>query len=316
MDDKKVLNSRCCCKKQLTDISNDKVVMIIPCEHLFHCKCLFECNNLICPICNQTFTNILSLRDYKKGIMTRQQFADILSMTIVVPKDQISTTSMINNIPSVVTILHNILTSKGVKKGKEIVEQMFSMNNISIIAKNMSKIQKHNKIFVANHSSYMDIIIMFYLFETGFLASSVVRDNPIFGNLLNIMPCLVIERGKTTNTVDIIRKYIEEFNSICIFPEGMITDQKTLLRFRTGAFNVGVPIYAVNIKYEPVLYDPSMGNFIYKLMSGNNVKITIDVSGPYMPPFSDVDIEKIRYDMAEKGGLLLSRVSNRDTKDK
>ena len=37
--------------------------------------------------------------------------------------------------------------------------------------------------------------------------------------------------------------------------------------------------------------------------------------GPYFPPFTPEKIEKVRFDMARKGNLFLSRVSTRDVKD-
>ena len=91
----------------------------------------------------------------------------------------------------------------------------------------------------------------------------------------NVIPMLVIERGKKANTVDKIREYIEENGAICMFPEGIITNPNSIVKFRTGAFHTGYPVYPIVLKYETNIFNSSTTKFILKMIPAQNLKITV-----------------------------------------
>ena len=72
---------------------------------------------------------------------------------------------------------------------------------------------------------------------------------------MDIVPLLIIKRGKNANTVKKMKNYVRKHGSICLFPEGIITHPDTIIQFRTGAFNIGEPILPVVIKYNPAIFD-------------------------------------------------------------
>jgi hypothetical protein len=134
-----------------------------------------------------------------------------------------------------------------------------------------------------------------------------------------IVPLLTFSRGdknRNFNIVDEMRKFVDESGSICIFPEGMMKHPDTLTRFRTGAFHINRPVYAITIRHQDIISDNSLNNFLYKLGAKRNINMEVHILGPYYPPFSDNDIKQIRFDMAKYGNFVLSRVSNRDIHDK
>jgi 1-acyl-sn-glycerol-3-phosphate acyltransferase len=191
------------------------------------------------------------------------------------------------------------------------------MNNIEIKVRGLNKIKPGPKVFIANHTSHLDFFTIFYVLGPGFLASSVVKDNIVSNQLTNILPLLIIDRGKKGgNTVDKMRKYVETHESICLFPEGMMTHPDTIIRFRTGAFNVGYPVYPVVLKYTNVVGDMSTPNFILKIASRQHEIIEMHILGPFLPPFDENKIELVRHAMANRGKMVLSRVSNRDIIEK
>jgi 1-acyl-sn-glycerol-3-phosphate acyltransferase len=113
-----------------------------------------------------------------------------------------------------------------------------------------------------------------------------------------------------------MKRYVKKHGSICLFPEGMISHPDTIIRFRTGAFYVGYPVQPIIIKYEPVIYDNDMDTMIKKLLSSDNLTITLHILPQQLPPFDDKKIEDIRELMGKTGNIALSRVSNKDMNDK
>ena len=149
--------------------------------------------------------------------------------------------------------------------------------------------------------------------NTGFLSSSVIYDNIISKQLVDVVPLLIIDRGAgKSNTVEKMKKYVEKTGSICLFPEGMITHPDTIIKFRTGAFNVGYPVYPIVLKYKNVVADMFADSFIMKIISNQKETIEMHILDPFYPPFDENKIELVRCAMAERGKMVLSRVSNRD----
>lgn len=204
----------------------------------------------------------------------------------------------------------------GIEDGRNGCGEVLNLMNSKIIAQGMKNIDEKNpRVYIANHTTYLDFLVIFYLLKCGFLASSVIGDTWVGQQAINIVPLLIIERGKDTNTVDKMKEYIKEKGSICIFPEGMITHPDTIIQFRTGAFYTGYPIYPVVIRYDPIIYDTDMNKLINKISSQPNITIYVDILPVENPPFNSNKIESIRMKMGKAGNLALSRVSNRDIKD-
>lgn len=310
----KIINSRCICKNGLPWVKKE-VVMLCPCEHLIHLKCFEKRKTAECPYCHQPVVRILRHNDYKYDKSLYQQCTDIISMSNFDGMSKIEMDEVLMNLPNLIGTIAQIPFTKGTGEAKKLIENIFMMNNIKINVKGLNKLQSGPKVFIANHTSHLDFLTIFYVLKTGFLTSSVIKDNPVSKQFLKIIPLLVIERGSNKNTVDQMKQYVEEKGSICLFPEGMLTNPDTLIRFRTGAFFVGYPVYPIILKYKNVVSDMSASNFILKISSRQNETIDMFILDPFYPPFDDAKIETVRKAMADKGELLLSRVSNKDIKD-
>ena len=315
MTDTKIINSRCICKKGLPWI-NLKVVMILPCEHLIHQECLnkdIKNNKYICPICSKKIFKIIDHKYYRHDHKYFQQCIDILSVTNFDNSTSINMIEVTKNLPLFLNILCNIPLDSGIQHGENICSKIFNMNNIKINVYGFNKLKNiTKKVYISNHTCYLDFIILFYILKTGFVSSSAILDNVISKNLLNIIQCMIIKRGNTKNTVQQMKDYVDKHNSICLFPEGMMTNPNTLIEFRTGAFYIGYPIIPIVIKYKNVISAMDISNFILKIASYQIEEVDVFILDPYYPPF---DHKKIRLEMAKTGNLLLSRVSNRDLHD-
>jgi hypothetical protein len=326
-DTNKTLNYMCSCNVPLPSKKED-VIMLYPCEHMMHLNCYLKLpsyydkqTNLFyktCPFCGEKVYRKLSLLDDK---LNYQQFADILSMTNYHGLCEMNTTSnFIDSFLDLTSVFVKLPFLKNVNDGKELCKQIFALNNLTLKVSGLEKIKLvKNKVYIANHVAYLEFVILYYLLGTGFLASSIVGQSQLVDQFKKIVPLLTFNRGEKNrkeNIVDKMRDFVDKHGSICLFPEGLMKHPDTLTKFRTGCFHVNRPIYSITIKHNDVISDDKINDFLFKLVSKKNINLEIIIQGPYYPPFNDQDMKNVRYDMAKAGNMILSRVSNRDIKDK
>lgn len=315
INNNKILNCRCYCNVGLPWIKG-QIIMAYPCEHMFHEKCYEKMDN-VCKICNTKIETKITLFD--KNIHY-QHFADILSMTYFDHMSHSTVGKFVDSFFDLASVLIRIPFAKNIDNGKLIAENVFSLNNLTLKVYNYDKLKSENKkVFICNHVSHLEMIILYYLLSTGFLASSIVGKSSLVEQITKVVPLLTFDRGdknRKNNIVDEMKKFVDKNGSICLFPEGIMKHPDTLVRFRTGAFHVGHPIYSIVIKHNDVISDGHLNRFIYKLSGKQNINMSVHILGPYYPPFTEQSIEKIRHDMAKVGNMILSRVSNRDIDDK
>ena len=318
IDEDKLLNSKCFCNVGLPWIETD-IVMVYPCEHMFHESCLNkdESSMIECKLCKTKIIKTFKLLD---DDLHPQRFADILSVTHYT--DMTADNNMSSFIDSIFSLTNpfiKALFAKDFNDGHKRCEEILSLNNLTMKVYGMEKLKlEHKKVLIGNHVAYLESIIIFYLFNTGFLASKTIMELPVINKIKDMMPNMLVERGnkdRKINIIDQMRNFIDEHNSLCVFPEGMYHHPDVLTRFRSGAFNIGYPVYAIVIRYLDVLADGYFQGLFYKFGGKSDLSIEVHVLGPYYPPFTDEDIENIRKDMAYHGRMILSRVSNRDVKD-
>jgi hypothetical protein len=316
IDNNKILNSICYCKTGLP-WKKDNVVMAYPCEHMFHEKCF---NNIYkttksCTLCGTGIERKICLLD--KDIH-HQRFADLLSMSYYDEMSENTPVKFLDSIFDIATFFARIPFLNNKKDGKQLCEQIFSLNNLTLKVYGLDKIKlEKNKVYVCNHVSHLELFIIYYLLGTGFLASNII-DEIGLGKIRDIVPLLTFARGgkNKINIVDNMKQFVEEHGSICLFPEGLMKHPDTLIRFRTGAFHIGKPVYAITIRHNDIISDNYIEKFFYKLGGKRNINMEVHIIGPYYPPFNEIAIENIRRDMALHGNMVLSRVSNRDIVDK
>lgn len=116
----------------------------------------------------------------------------------------------------------------------------------SLIRKTKSKIDKNKQyIFISNHSSIMDIMLMCILqphHPLCFVGKKELEKIPIFGTIYRRI-CVLVDRNSAQSRADVYKKCAERMvkgDSIVIFPEGGVPDDTTIVldRFKDGAFNL------------------------------------------------------------------------------
>lgn len=311
----KILNCRCVCGLGL-GWTEDQIIMIEPCEHIFHKNCI---QLKICPICESDIIKYHTEESVKpliyKNSKYYQKYIDLMCVKNINNLSKKNLTKFTSNLPSILDLLSKVPYSRGFKAGYELCEMLFTIANVKLSIIGKKNIINKNMVIISNHTSIMDFMILFYVFKCGFLSSSSIKDTLIGKLVSEIIPLLLIDRGKNKNTVDKMKKYVNTQGSLCIFPEGVLVHPDTLAMFRTGAFYIEKPILPVIIKYKPFVSDSAVEEFLQKLVSQDLIEVTVNILPCEYPPFDKNKIEIIRKKMAKKGNLCLSRISNRDIID-
>ena len=94
-----------------------------------------------------------------------------------------------------------------------------------------------------------------------------------------------------------------------------MSNNETLMRFRTGAFYIGEAICPIVIKYDKIIYDDDMKKMLLKLITQNEIKINVYINDLAYPPFNDKKINDVRNKMIKIGNFENSRVSNKSVKE-
>jgi 1-acyl-sn-glycerol-3-phosphate acyltransferase len=113
-------------------------------------------------------------------------------------------------------------------------------------------------LYVANHCSYFDIMVLGSCLDAGFIAKQEVAGWPLIGWLAKIAGTLFVERraGQSTKQRALMReRMLEKRESLILFPEGTSSDGRRVLPFKSALFAVaadgdgGLPVQPISLAY-------------------------------------------------------------------
>ncbi|KAI8061916.1 hypothetical protein BDF21DRAFT_132235 [Thamnidium elegans] len=173
-----------------------------------------------------------------------------------------STVAFFATLPIAVTLKNSDLVSLAVKYYCKGI--LFSLGvKVNYIGKKPELNEPH--VFVANHTSYLDYILL----SANKFPHAVVmaRHGGALGflqnNGLNYLHSLTFDRANITERKELsqsLKKHVESSdtwkNPMIIFPEGTCVNNKFAIRFQKGAFELGVKVCPVGIKYDRYFGDP------------------------------------------------------------
>lgn len=110
-------------------------------------------------------------------------------------------------------------------------------------------------LFIANHSSYLDIPILSSQLAVSFVAKSEVGSWPIFGLLARLQRTVFVDRQarhKADEQRDSISGRLQAGDSLILFPEGTSSDGNRTLPFKTALFAVA----STRIGDQPLTVQP------------------------------------------------------------
>jgi 1-acyl-sn-glycerol-3-phosphate acyltransferase len=136
--------------------------------------------------------------------------------------------------------------------------QLLAMLNIDIIVEGQPPMhRKGGCLIVANHVSWLDIIVMNAIHPSRFIAKSEVNDWPVIGWLTRRCGTVFIERAQRRNASMVNRRITRLFEqnvSIGLFPEGTTTDGKQVAPFHSAliqpAIDAGIRVQPMALRYR------------------------------------------------------------------
>jgi len=112
---------------------------------------------------------------------------------------------------------------------------------------------------VANHLSYLDILVLSAAMPCFFVAKIEIGGWPFFGNAAKIGGTIFVDRGNLESAVSVAQQMSERMQMglhipVLMFPEGTSTDGAEVIRFHSRlidpATSLGLPITTAAIRYE------------------------------------------------------------------
>lgn len=100
-------------------------------------------------------------------------------------------------------------------------------------------------LLVANHLSYIDIIVLAALADGRFVARHDLGNWPLIGLLVRAGGTILVQRDRRADTVTAstsMRQAIEEGSGVILFPEGTSTSGQRVLPFRSSLFEPAIEL--------------------------------------------------------------------------
>lgn len=132
--------------------------------------------------------------------------------------------------------------------------------------------------FVCNHTSMADIMLMLYVTKNPFVfvGKKELSKIPLFGFFYK-RTCILVDRGSPRSRSDVFESAEEKLNqglSVCIFPEGEVPDDRSILlsEFKDGAFRLAIEH---NIPIAPMTFHDNKERFPYEFFGGSLGKMRV-----------------------------------------
>ena len=95
-------------------------------------------------------------------------------------------------------------------------------------------------LFVANHASYLDIVVLGSLIPGSFVAKAEIAGWPLFGLLAKLQRTVFIDRrgSRAADHRDDIGARLEAGDNLILFPEGTSSDGNRVMPFKSALFSV------------------------------------------------------------------------------
>ena len=170
------------------------------------------------------------------------------------------------------------------------------IGGVKITVKGKENIPDEAALFVGNHRSYFDILVLYVQCErlTGFVAKDAMEKIPSLRVWMRYLYCLFLDRKDPRAGMKTILQaieYIKQGVSICIFPEGTRNDgeELSMLPFKEGSFKIatktGCPIVPGSI-------NNSAENFVYHMPKMNKTHVVVEYGTPIYPKELDKEDQK------------------------
>lgn len=101
----------------------------------------------------------------------------------------------------------------------------------------LAKANSEGLLFIANHSSYLDTVVISAQFRCLFVSSVERKEDGLLGKIAEAAGTLFVERRKKSQLPQDIRRlheYLQQGTALCLFPEGTTSNGREILRFKSS----------------------------------------------------------------------------------
>ena len=170
-------------------------------------------------------------------------------------------------------------------------------------------------LMVANHISWMDIIVIQSIKPCIFVAKSDVASWPLFGWVAQMTGTIFIKRDKVSDIKKALKKMKRRLikRSVCIFPEGTSTSGRYLLPFKSNLFQSSIDtnksILPLCLRYEQnntysdkaaFVDDMSLVDSINKIKQEKDIYVIVEVLQPIRPRYNRKELASYTQEMIRK----------------
>lgn len=141
-------------------------------------------------------------------------------------------------------------------------------------------IEGKSYMFVANHTSMTDIMLMLSVVKNPFVfvGKKELAKIPLFGFFYK-RTCILVDRSSSKSRMAVFERAQKRLNqglSICIFPEGGVPDDESVLldEFKDGAFRLAIDHH---IPIVPLTFADNKKRFSYTFFSGGPGEMRVKI---------------------------------------
>lgn len=147
---------------------------------------------------------------------------------------------------------------------------------------------------VANHTSMTDIMLMLVCMKNPFVfvGKKELAKIPLFGFFYK-RTCILVDRENQKSRTAVFeraQKRLNEGTSICIFPEGGVPDDESIVldTFKDGAFRLAIDH---QIPIVPITFHDNKKRFSYSFFSGSPGRMRVKIL-PLIPTEGKTQLDK------------------------
>jgi 1-acyl-sn-glycerol-3-phosphate acyltransferase len=173
-------------------------------------------------------------------------------------------------------------------------------------------------LIVANHSSWLDIVVINSIQPAAFIAKAEIEKWPVVGSLVARSGTLFIERGKRSAVHKVLQDAVDRLKQgrfVAVFPEGTTNDGKGLLPFHgnlmEAAIRAGVPVQALAIAYRnskgtlaksvEFIGDTTFVASMLSVLADNDLRVTVTTLPSQLP------LEYSRHELASQAKVRIEQ---------
>ena len=173
--------------------------------------------------------------------------------------------------------------------------------NVEVTGLESNLVNQKKYLMVANHISWMDIIVIQSIKPCIFVAKSDVASWPLFGWVAQMTGTIFIKRDKVSDIKKALKKMKRRLikRSVCIFPEGTSSNGRYLLPFKSNLFQSSIDtqksILPLCLRYEQkntytdktaFVDDMSLLDSIIKIKQEKDIRAIVEVLQPIRPRYN------------------------------